>query len=192
MRSSEVPAAMPPEASAPVHQAMNHLIDLLERNLVGDGADEILALRRALRGRHGAPDESTLAGRFQGSRLCTVAAPALCLSALRSELGQTPGALVDTWADGLVTLIPGLPKNAAADPRDRVHRTIARIRRVAPMAAVGVSTVLDAVHQAPRGLDEASRALDTCQPGQAVFADDAWVEIAVSRMRNSLRDSLSV
>jgi len=183
---------MPPEPSAPVHQAMNHLIELLERNLVGEGADEVLALRRALRGMHGAQDESALASRFQGSRLCTVAAPSLCLGALRSELTQTPGALVDTWSTGLVTLVPGLPKNAASDPRDRVLRTIARIRRVAPKAAIGVSTVLDAVHQAPRGIDEASRALDSCQPGQAVFADDAWVHIAVSRMRSSLRDSLSV
>lgn len=166
----------------------------LDANLAGDAAvpPNVLALRRALRGKHGPQDEAALAGHAQGGRICLVTASPERLPAVRRELEATSSIVVDTWGDGLLALVPGLPRDADAGVRGRVTRWSARVQRVAAAAAVGVSTPLEHLGQVPRALDEATRALAACGPGATVFADDAWFAIAISRLRDSIRESLVV
>ena len=182
------------DGTAPLQASMSELIRLLEESIASDASDavpaDLRALRRALRGAHRPEDEARLASRFHGARVCLVTAAQV--GAVRAGLNATPDVLVDTHEDGLVVLVPGLPREAAQGPGDRITRTITRIHRAAPTAAVGVSTALGHVHDAPRGLDEATRALQLSRAGPAVLADDRWFDVAVSRLRDSIRDSLAV
>jgi DNA-binding PucR family transcriptional regulator len=100
--------------------------------------------------------------------------------------------LVDTLDDGLVVLVPGLPRDAAPGTVDRTTRTITRIHRAAPTSTVGVSAPVGQLRDAPRALDEATRAEQLCAPGASVLADQRWFDVAVSRLRDSIRDSLAV
>lgn len=174
-----------------MEDALLDLIDLVERRL-DEGPDETRALRRALSGRHRPQDEALLSSRFHGSRLCVVRVPRGWRAAVEAEVTTAPGVVVDDRGEDLVVLVPGLPRQASSNPQDRVTRLIARIHRVAHTAAVGVSSVLDGVAQAPRALDEATRAVAVCEAGKAVFAERAWFDIALARMRDSIRASLAV
>lgn len=173
MTASDAPVLTPPPDSSSLEDALLSLIDLVDRRF-DDDTDVVRALRRAVAGKHRPQDESLLAGRFQGSRLCLIRCPRIWARAIEAEAKGTPGAIVDFRGDDVALLVPGLPRQASTSPEQHITRVIARIHGVAPRAAVGVSTALDGVGQATRGLDEASRALSGCQPGKAVFADDAW------------------
>ena len=191
MTSSDALSQTARDTSSPVEEALLDLIDLVERRL-DDGPDETRALRRALAGRHRPQDAVVLSSRFRGGRLCVVRADGAWRAAVETEIASVPGIVVDVREHDLVVLVPDLPRQASRDPLDRVERVIARIHRAAPTAAVGVSTVLEGVAQASRGWDEAVRSVAACRPGRAVFAEQAWFEIAVSRLRDSVRESLAV
>ncbi len=174
---------------------MAELVELLHANLsVNDEpvGEDVAALRRALRGTPRAQDETVLRGRFESARLCLVEATGSELFAVRAELRRTPRLLVDGWHDALVVLVPGLPRNADIASHASICRTVSRIHRVAPSALVGVSSPVDRLAHAARALDEASRALRECPQGCAVYADDVWFAVAISRLRDSLADSLAV
>jgi hypothetical protein len=173
---------------------MHLLIDRLDASLAGSAtaSPEVQALRRALHGKHRPQDEAALTGRVHGGRICLIRAPHHRHAPVRSELAATSGLVVDGWEDHLVALVPGHPRDAASGARSPVTRAFARVRRVAPDAALGVSTAIEHLDEAPRALDEASRALAACDAGAALFADDAWFAIAISRLRDSIRDSLAV
>jgi sugar diacid utilization regulator len=188
--ATEAQLVTPPDAPA-LEEALLSLIDLVERRLDGD-TDVVRALRRAVAGRHRPRDEDLLAARFQESRICLVRGPRIRLRAIEAEARSVTASVVDVRDDDVVLLVPGLPRHASASPTQHVHRVITRLHAVAPEASVGVSTPLDSLAQAARGLDEATRALSGCEAGKAVFADDVWFDIALSRMRESLRDSLAV
>jgi DNA-binding PucR family transcriptional regulator len=111
---------------------------------------------------------------------------------VRAGVATTPDLLVDTVDDGLVVLVPDLPRDAAPGTVDRVTRTITRIHRAAPTATLGVSAPIGHLRDAPRALDEATRAERLCEPGASVLADQRWFDVAVSRLRDSIRDSLAV
>jgi sugar diacid utilization regulator len=172
-----------------LHDAMADLMRLLEGSIASESADavpaDVRALRRALRGASRPEDEGRLAARFRGARVCVVATTQQV--AVRTGLLATPDVLVDTHEEGLVLLVPGLPRDTGTD---RTTRTVTRIHRAAPQAAVGISGPLDHVAHAPRGLDEANRALALGAPGTCVRADDRWFDVAVSRLRESIRVSL--
>lgn len=174
-----------------MEEALLDLVNLVERRLA-DGSDEIRSLRRVLDGRHRAADEALLAGRFSGSRLCVVRCSPTYAVVVERELVSAPGVVVDRRGDEVVALVPGLPRHASADAGNRAARVVARVHRVAPQAAVGVSSVLESVHAGVRGLDEARRAACSCPAGKAVYAEHEWFAIALSRLRDSVRDSLVV
>jgi sugar diacid utilization regulator len=183
---------LPHADEAQVHDVMHRLIDLLEAQGDGDDATEAPVLRRIVQGRQRRGDDARLASRFASSHLCVVLAPRTHLDLLANDLSAVAGTLAFSTENALVVLVAGLPRQVTCDPRERVARVVARVHRIAPTATVGVSGVLDAPHEAPRGMDEARRAADLCAPGRVVLADDVWVQIALSRMRDSLRASLAV
>ena len=177
-----------------LHSSMTELIRLLETNLVdgtsGAVAEDVRALRRALRGVQRPEDEAALGGRAREARICLVATDHE--SAVRAGLAATPDVLVDVCDQGLVVLVPDLPRDAAQGTRDRMTRTLARIHRAAPSAAVGVSSPLHHLSDAPRAFDEATRALELASEGASVLADERWFEVAVTRLRDGIRSSLAV
>jgi sugar diacid utilization regulator len=179
------------DGTASLHASVADLIRLLESTLDGEASDTVppdaRALRRALRRAYRPEDEDRLASRFRGARLCLVSTTQP--GAVRAGLAATPDVLVDTCDEGLVVLVPGLPRDTAT--ADRITRTVTRMHRAAPTAAVGISTPLGHVRDASRGLDEATRALELCRPGAAVLADDRWFDLAISRLRESVRASLA-
>jgi hypothetical protein len=183
---------VPAPAASGLSDAMHVLIDLLDASLAGDDtgpvSDEVRALRRVLHGKHRAQDAAQVAHRFHGGRVCLVDT---ATSALRAELVDLGGVLLDTWESGLVVLVSGLPQEAG-DSRARITRVLTRVHRVAPTASVGVSTPLATADEAARGLDEARRGLALCAPGAHVLADDRWFDVAISRLRDSVRESLAV
>src|SRR4051794_30435500 len=174
---------------------MDELIDLLQASLAQDGEslpDEVRALRRALSGRPRGHDGVMLAARFEGARLCVMTARPSHVGAIRAELGRSAGLIVDRWDRGLVCLVPALPREVATATRGRLWRTVARGHRASPTTAVGVSSPLRHIADAPRGLDEATRAVALAGTGSTVLADDRWFDIAVSRLRDCMQDSLAV
>lgn len=86
MTASDAPVLTPPPDSSSLEDALLSLIDLVDRRF-DDDTDVVRALRRAVAGKHRPQDESLLAGRFQGSRLCLIRCPRIWARAIEAEAG---------------------------------------------------------------------------------------------------------
>jgi DNA-binding PucR family transcriptional regulator len=87
---------------------------------------------------------------------------------------------------GLVALVAGGFFGPAASA---VGRAGARLLRAQPVRA-GVSSPIDCANQLPHALAEAQESASLGAPGELVFADVRWADLAVARLRSRLHDCL--
>lgn len=171
-----------------LHQAVAQL-SLPRRSTTGSAAEQ--ALTALLEGRGADADALLLGVPLSASRvLVIVASPPAQLRLQRhiAALNRTPATL-PLYDDGVVTLVPELPKPAGESrSRHLTHVLVTSAHRAGLGTAAGASSPIRHRADLPAALDEARTAADLspAAEGTCTFADDAWAAVTSARLRRAL------
>ena len=190
-----------PDVQVDVRGLQRQAEDLLLalRDLEGDAPLERrppLALRQLLRGRATDRDVRDLGLPLQGARVCVLQVCDLqSQRAAARLLAARDRTIVDVVAgtEEITFLVPDLPRRVGANPsRDAATRSAVAVQHLAGVGPLGVSGALVGPACGPRAYREATTLSWRTSDRGAVFADDAWCELAAADLRQHVLRTLPV